>query len=481
MKRITLYTFLAATLGMLTFFSCVKKDFDNPPDTTNVDPKLPVNKTIWDLKQMYVANGGVIPLKITDDIIIAGVVVADDRGGNFYKQVVIQDESSGIPVLINRNNLYNEFPIGRKLYIKCKGLYLGAYGGLIQLGSEPDQSGSISDIPYVFINNHVVRGPFDLNQVKPISVTINQLLNLNSSLQYLSTLIQLDSVEFVGSDVNVVYAQAPTTSSATERKIEDCASNNIILRTSGYCNFRTALTPSGKGQLLAIYSRYNNTAQLAIRDTNDVRFTAERCNVLATLYNIRDIRNLYPGSGSVPIGGGYKIKGVVISDKANGNINSQNIVVQDATAGIVVRFASSSGLPSLNDEVEIDISGSTISLFNGVMQVGNLQTSRFVKTGTGSVTPRVSSVQQLLDSIQVWESTLIKVNNATFTATGTFSGNKTFTDGTATITHFAFSAATFATTNLPTTPKNITGILGQYTTSTSSTKQVSIRNLNDIE
>lgn len=476
-NKIILSVFVALTI-LTGFNSCVKKEFDSPPDSTNIDPNLPVNKTIWDLKQLFTG----VPTLIEDDITIAGIVVADDRSGNFYKQIIIQDTSSGIPVLIGRSGLYTDFPIGRKVYIKCKGLYLGAYGGMVQIGHTPDKDNQISDIPSGLITKYIVKGKFDLAQVTKRKVSIMELNNLNSSIKWLGTLIEIDSAEFIGSDVGVPYAQDPSIASATELEIEDCAETKIIVRNSGYASFKFALSPSGKGPLTAIYSRYNSTPQLFIRDTSDVVFTGPRCNSLLTLADIKSIRNLFPGTGTFTVPMGTKIKGIVISDKSQSNINSQNVVVQDGTAGIVVRFSSSSGLPALGDEVEVNISGATLSEYFGVLQVGNLSSSKYIKTGTGTITPKTATVKQILDSLQVWESTLVKVDGATISGTpATYSGNKTVTDASAsTITLFTFSSASFATTNYLTGPVSITGIVGEYTTTSATTKQLMMRKLADV-
>jgi hypothetical protein len=185
MKKVFLPVAAILLFAILGYTSCVKKEFDSPPDTTLNDPNLPVNKTIWELKQMYTG----VPTLIEDDITVAGVVVADDRSGNFYKQIIIQDTSSGMPVLINRSGLYSDFPIGRKVYIKCKGLYLGAYGGMVQIGHTPDNNNEISSIPSGLISKYVIKGKFDLSQVTARKVSIMELNNLNSSIKWLGTLI----------------------------------------------------------------------------------------------------------------------------------------------------------------------------------------------------------------------------------------------------------------------------------------------------
>lgn len=65
----------------------------------------------------------------------------DDRSGNYYKTLVIQDATGGIEVKFD-GYLYNQFPVGRQVYIKCKGLVLTDYAGLTQLaGSVVEENG----------------------------------------------------------------------------------------------------------------------------------------------------------------------------------------------------------------------------------------------------------------------------------------------------------------------------------------------------
>jgi hypothetical protein len=386
MKKIFLFASLFI-IASIAITSCVKQKFDAPPDSTNYDPNLPVNSSIWELKQKFNVVSG-IPVEITDDITISGIVVADDRSGNFYKQIVIQDTSSGIVVLIGRASLYNDFPIGRKIYIKCKGLYLGAYGKFIQLGNTPDITNSLSDIPSTKIANYIVKGSFMPDSIKPKLVSINQLTSVDANAKLLGTLIQIDEAEFEGSIIGQPYAQDPNVASGTDRKIEDCALTQIVVRNSGYASFKNALLPAGKGSIKAIYSRYNSTGQLIIRDTNDVKMYGTRCSGNLNLVTIKSVKQLYPGSGNYTLGNEMKIKGIVISDKANGNISGQNIAIQDATGGIVVRFTTTTGIPSLGDEIEVNISGQTLSEYpttnGGILQIGNLLTAKYIKTGTGT-------------------------------------------------------------------------------------------------
>ena len=101
--------------------SCNKK-FDEPP--AYVGPNITPTLTIADLKAMHTIGGLEI---ITVDKIIGGVVVADDKSGNFYKTIAIQDETGGIQLKLDGYDLYTQYPVGRQVYVNVKGLYLGDY------------------------------------------------------------------------------------------------------------------------------------------------------------------------------------------------------------------------------------------------------------------------------------------------------------------------------------------------------------------
>jgi DNA/RNA endonuclease YhcR with UshA esterase domain len=373
--------------------------------------------------------------------------------------------------------LYTDYPIGRKVYIKCKGLYIGEYNGFVQLGYLPDNSNSLSDIPTNLITKYVVKANYP-NVVAPRVVSIPEILTVNATnKKWIGTLLQLDSVEIALNEVGTPYADDASISSGSNRTIMDCAKEKLILRNSGYSSFRNYFLPSGKGPLTAVFSVFGKDAQFLIRDTNDLKLYGPRCTSNASLVSIRSIRNLFTGS-TVTVPPNTKIRGIVISDKNAKNINDRNIVIQDATAGVVVRFNSNSGLPSQGDEVEVTISGGTVSLFSGILQVGGISNSEYMKFGQGAITPKIATLKQINDSLDNWESTLVKVMGATFSSgSGSYSGSNTLNDGTSTITHYVASSATFASSPYPTTAKNYTGIVGRFNT----TKQISIRNLNDVE
>jgi hypothetical protein len=255
MKNILQYALLLLTISVV-FVACVKQDFDAPPAFQ--DCEVESNTTIAQLKQLFQVGGSVL---IEDDLIIEGVVVADDRSGNYFRSLIMQDETAGIEVRFNATDLYNDFPIGRRIYIRCKGLSVTDFNGLIQLGT----------IESALVRQTVCRGPRN-QPITPLDITIEELNNT-----HMSTLIRLTNVQFVNASSGVPFANAAGLQSINHF-LESCDTDGqIILRSSGYADFANELTPTGSGTITAIYSVFRDDQQLFIRNPSDVQFNQDRC------------------------------------------------------------------------------------------------------------------------------------------------------------------------------------------------------------
>ena len=92
--RISIIAILFATIVV----SC-KKKYDEPP--ISADPNLTPTTTIAALKAMHTVGGAYDV--INTDIIIAGVVIANDKSGNLYKEMYIRDTTGAISVQLASN------------------------------------------------------------------------------------------------------------------------------------------------------------------------------------------------------------------------------------------------------------------------------------------------------------------------------------------------------------------------------------------
>ena len=274
MKRIKIAFCLTLLTGILN--SCIKQNFQAPPNASTLDPQLPVNLTIAQLSAIA-NNMPTGQYRTMGDSTITGIVTADDRSGNFYKQIVIQDTTGGIVISLSQTYLYTEYPIGRKVYIKLKGLTIINYKSLPEIGlSASLVSGSVSltGIPSALIPNYVIKASFP-HTVSPAKVRMTDLFS--NPNKYLNTLVTIENMEFDVASANVPYAGTISSGTAgTARTINDCPlTGSMVMYNSAYATFQPALTPNGKGTITGIFSIYN-TPQFLIRDTTDIQLTGNR-------------------------------------------------------------------------------------------------------------------------------------------------------------------------------------------------------------
>ena len=271
----------ASTVSLLvailfTVNSC-KKTFDAPPGPS--DPGIVANTTIATLKALHTVPG-VFDL-VTSDIIVSGVVTANDQSGNLYKEIYIQDSTGAIRILLNATGLYNSFPVGRTVYVLAKDLYLSDDAGNIEIGAKSVVAGTptLEGILSPIISNYVKGGTLG-SPVAPTVVTISQL---GGSLQdpTIGKLIQLNDFQFT--TPGRTYGDTSAYKAQQNDSIKDCASpaHMIIVRTSAYATFTASPVPQGNGSIVALYvpyhSSFSNTRQLLLRDSSDVQFTGQRC------------------------------------------------------------------------------------------------------------------------------------------------------------------------------------------------------------
>lgn len=173
---------------------------------------LTANKTILELKSMYNKT----PLKIQDDIIIKGQVVSEDRSGNVYKSLYIQDETSGIEIKLGKSGLYNDYKLGQWVYVKCSGLTLGAYNGMLQIGYE-DPTGeyetSYLDVQYI-IDTHVFRGELG-TPVEAKKITADDLLKEEN----LGCYVELDGLTYGNEIFCLIYVDYNKDTKANTNRI----------------------------------------------------------------------------------------------------------------------------------------------------------------------------------------------------------------------------------------------------------------------
>jgi hypothetical protein len=225
--------------------------------------------------------------------------------------------------------------------------------------------------------------------------------------------------------------------------------------------------------MTAIVSQFNDH-QLVIRNLEDVGGETGTGGDPEQI-SLAELRTLFEG-GATAVPANRFINAVVISDVDAGNTTGRNMVVQDETGGIVIRFADNHSF-ALGEEVEINVGGDELSEFEGLLQVNNVDNADAISMGNGTMPePRDATIQEILDNSEAWESTLVRVMDVAYTEGGTFAGAKTLDDGTATIASFTRNQATFSGSNVPDGTFTLTAMVSDF-----NAPQLTLRNLNDIQ
>jgi len=259
-KYIKIASFIIVSMMFLS--SCINNEFKEPEKEV-YNPGFDVTTTISELIDIY----GDSLTFIDSNIVIAGTVIANDKSGNYYKSIIIQDSTAGIEISINGYELHNMYHIGDLVLVKCEGLYLGQYGGVVQLGSIYE--GGIGRIEEPMIEDHIFKSDGGLAiEPKELSFPFND--------SYINRLIKLNDVQFGLNSIGTTYGNAEY---QTDRDIplENCDGTSVIVRTSGYADFARDTIAPGNGSLTAVLSKYNGGYQLKLRSPDEVNFNSSRC------------------------------------------------------------------------------------------------------------------------------------------------------------------------------------------------------------
>ena len=324
-------------------FSCV----DDVPSTPSIlcrEPVMVTNSSLLATKD----RAGFGTVLFEEDLVVSGYVVSDDTSGNHYKLLYLQDAPENpkvsLPVLIDQTQLHAHYPVGRKVFLKLKGLSIGYRFGVLSLGV--NQGGTLAPIHSSKIDEHLFRS---CEQV-PIVPKKVALSELNNSM--VGMWVVLEHMQFAAKERGNSYADTGTHS--VDRMLQQVSENCLLdaeipLRTSGFASFKSESLPLGKGAVKALLTAYYSDLQLVLHSPEDLDFSEERCADSAPLsatLGFEEVLQMYQGTlVEFGVEESMVLEGFVISSDREGNF-TKRIVLQDAFEN------PSLGLQILTDEEE---------------------------------------------------------------------------------------------------------------------------------
>lgn len=256
---------------MIALSACGYNRFEDPPALKPTD--LRANTQISTLYEHYYGNN----TTVVEDIIISGYVSATDKSGNFYNSFVIQDSSGAIEICAGLYYLHNTFRQGQQIVIKLKGLALGMYSGVLQLGLKVNPYSAYrveSFKSWTALNEFTFRGEGS-QEVMPVVRSIRELNDADCG-----KIIRIENLSFVDSDTAEAamwaYPATELPPKKTEyRKFCDPYGNEITVVTSIYADFAAEKIPAGDVALtgMLMRGRFEGSAEiyaLKLRNINDV-------------------------------------------------------------------------------------------------------------------------------------------------------------------------------------------------------------------
>ena len=277
------HTYIIALLtGVFAFSSCQNKDWDVPEGIPYGNNSLEAGTTVTiaELQTRYANTISSDNYKqITEDLWLRCVVNGNDYGDNLYKQLSVQDETGGIIIGINGSDQGAYMPVGQKLLISLKDLYIGGYGRMAQIGTPYNNNGRMQIgrmAQYVWANHFKVVNPkAELITPQPVDFnTVKGSIDANAG-----KLVVLKGVTFANANgkkrlVDGVQAGGNYYNQSIS------GMSNVVVRTSSYADFAAMVMPYDTinkkpipCDIVGIAGRFNNDWQILIRKTSDISLT----------------------------------------------------------------------------------------------------------------------------------------------------------------------------------------------------------------
>lgn len=212
---------------------------------------------------------------ITESIVIEGYVTANDLSGNYFKSFTIEDGTAAIEVCAGITDLHNYYQMGRRVVVDARGLVLGSYNGVIQLGRRinPYSDYRVEDFGSRGILESFVHRDTHFRLVAPRGMEIGEMTEQDCGI-----LVRIGKVLADDAQAGNLWAEPSVSGgrpSTGYRKFRDISGDSLTVVTSGYANFAKDPVPGDSVYLTGIlqYGKLGGSRDhfgLKLRDIYDV-------------------------------------------------------------------------------------------------------------------------------------------------------------------------------------------------------------------
>lgn len=219
------------TLLLLVLGGC----FDNHNTPDNKPFLAQANTSIAHLQQLCKDEC----YTITSDMVCVGRVTSSDYEGNFYRSMVIEDETGGVEIKLGIYSIDKQYPIGLMVAIHLKGTAIISDNGVVQVGLPPQ---SFDNAPREFeaqevIDRHITRS----NSIEAIAPLLCDIASLDTSL--CGRFVRIEGLR---------HSPLPDKEEKNYYRFTDNNSNEVYLHISSYADFADMEIPSSDTSIQGI-------------------------------------------------------------------------------------------------------------------------------------------------------------------------------------------------------------------------------------
>ena len=260
------------------FLSCVVKQEALPP--FYLVQSLPESTTSLEAVRSRVqqAESGFVQFSSEEDSLwLHAYVISSDAGGNFYKELYLQDQVAsptvGARILLDRTALSDVFLPGRKVAILLNGLGAGFKSNVLTLGEY--QGNDIGDIAQFLIEDHVQLND-SVYLIVPKEIDLAHLKE-----EDVGQWVQINAVQFSSDAVGKTFSGEAFDEFDGERRLIQCGDQrSILMSTSTFSDYKSIILPDRSGVIQGVLTKdfFGEKSILKINDPSNIDFNESRCD-----------------------------------------------------------------------------------------------------------------------------------------------------------------------------------------------------------
>lgn len=289
MKKTKLHIFLCAACMMLGLSACM--DEHDQPDTDGylITSPIALGDTNYSIARLKADNDSLFSQinafqQVEEDLILEGVVVANDEGGNLYQTLLVRDidEQAGtdeaIVLAVKNTCLYPYFMLGQRIKVNLRGLYIGCYSKLPKIGQPYyTSSGNLRLGPILLqlcrTNVELIGEPDrDCPEMQPVELTASQLAEWEADFsKHIPQLVTIEGT-LDEADSTAIFApeELQDAGYGVDRTLTLAGSREkVTLRTSTQNDVAFTVMPTGVCRFTGLLSYYDQW-QIQLRSTADI-------------------------------------------------------------------------------------------------------------------------------------------------------------------------------------------------------------------